>query len=390
MDDHIISNTRLIIQCVHNAANKHTETYDDSSSISSYDDYNSLQDYLKSDAESTIDHLSLPPYDTGSISKYDTYDDTNTDDISTNAFDDKDTDVSIISEQSVNSHEAYLNGDKLPKTFLQIHGIAIGNYNMGCNFRAASAIRIMIQYNLTILAIQEHTPWNRTLSDAEITSIERHFDKWGYFVSISKLQILIIDKKISACHRESKIHNDGRIIESRFAISETQNVLFLPVYGIPHSSENNANPENEGFNENTKLMKMTELRDQLKSILNKAQRRSDIIYVMGDLQDTPDNSNTFHYGSCRIAKHPLGIVKTCENADLLCSIYHHSEHMEKPIISRHGTKGGRFIDGTYTCIQGMEKVTGITIVKDTGINSDHDLVISKLDLGIEKFQVSNE
>ena len=135
---------------------------------------------------------------------------------------------------------------------------------------------------------------------------------------------------------------------------------------------------------------MTELRDQLKSILNKAQRRSDIIYVMGDLQDTPDNSNTFHYGSCRIAKHPLGIVKTCENADLLCSVYHHSEHMEKPIISRHGTKGGRFIDGTYTCIQGMEKVTGITIVKDTGINSDHDLVISKLDLGIEKFQVSNE
>ncbi len=44
----------------------------------------------------------------------------------------------------------------------------------------------------------------------------------------------------------------------------------------------------------------------------------------------------------------------------------------------------------YTCIQGMEKITGISIINDTGICSDHSLIISKIDLGIEKFQVSKE
>ena len=132
------------------------------------------------------------------------------------------------------------------------------------------------------------------------------------------------------------------------------------------------------------------LRDQLTTIIHKAQQRSDIIVVLGDLQDTPDNSKLFHHDSCHIAKYPLGIVKTCENADLLCSIYQHAENMEKPIVLQHGTKGRRFINGTYTCMQDMEKTTGITIIKDTGINSDHGLVITKLDLGIEQFYVSNE
>jgi hypothetical protein len=64
------------------------------------------------------------------------------------------------------------------------------------------------------------------------------------------------------------------------------------------------------------------------------------------------------------------------------------ESLDKPIISRHGTKGGRFIDGMYTCHQGLQRVMSIAIVNDTGINSDHMLVVSNIDLGIQKFELS--
>ena len=108
------------------------------------------------------------------------------------------------------------------------------------------------------------------------------------------------------------------------------------------------------------------------------------------MQDTPDNSSNFHYGTCRIPKHPLGIVKICENLNLTCSIYNHMETLEKPIISRHGTKGGRFIDAMYTCSAGLEKITGITIISDAGINSDHAMIINKIDLGIQNFKISTK
>jgi len=64
--------------------------------------------------------------------------------------------------------------------------------------------------------------------------------------------------------------------------------------------------------------------------------------------------------------------------------------MDKPIISRHGTKGGRFIDGMFTCMQGIEKITGISIINDTGINSDHAIVITKIDLGVDNFRINNQ
>jgi hypothetical protein len=80
---------------------------------------------------------------------------------------------------------------------------------MNCNFRVEAAISIMVKYNLSILAIQEHTPWNRELLDNEITSIHKHCDKYGYFATISKLQIVIIDKQLLACHRETKVFEDG-------------------------------------------------------------------------------------------------------------------------------------------------------------------------------------
>jgi hypothetical protein len=75
----------------------------------------------------------------------------------------------------------------LPKTVLQLRGISIANYNMACNFSIMAAIHLMIQYDLSILAIQEYTPWSRELSTMEITNIEKTCDKWGFLATIAKL-----------------------------------------------------------------------------------------------------------------------------------------------------------------------------------------------------------
>jgi hypothetical protein len=137
-------------------------------------------------------------------------------------------------------------------------------------------------------------------------------------------------------------------------------------------------------------MRYYKIQESIKDIIENARKSKDIIFIYGDLQDTPDNSKNFHYGKCRIPKHPLGITKTCEDMRLSCTIYQYMESLDKPIISRHGTKGGRFIDGMYTCHQGLERVMGIAIVNDTGINSDHMLVVSNIDLGIQKFELSTD
>jgi hypothetical protein len=97
------------------------------------------------------------------------------------------------------------------------------------------------------------------------------------------------------------------------------------------------------------------------------------MFVFGDLQDTPDNSKIWHYGLHPIVKHPLGIVCTCEEFGLTCSIFQHIEEMENPIDSWHGSKGVSFIDGMYTSSFGLPNILGISIIQDSGIHSDHDL-----------------
>jgi hypothetical protein len=261
---------------------------------------------------------------------------------------------------------------------------------MGCNFRIDNAIIIMIHYKLDILAVQEHTPWNRELLEGEITSIERHCNRWGYFVKISKLQILIIDKQLIACHRITNVYEDGRILQCRLEISENQFVSLLPVYGIPHAGGEKLQHCDDDAEENSILQRMATVKNCLHDLLSDAIKSNDIIFVLGDLQDTPDNTKLFHYGSCRLPKHPLGIVAQCESMGLTCSVYKFLESLEKPIISRHGSKGGRFIDGMYTCKQGLQKITGISIVKDLGVASDHSLIVNKIDLGIENFHVSKD
>jgi len=212
----------------------------------------------------------------------------------------------------------------------------------------------MMQHNITILAIQENTAWSKKLSDVEITSIERHCDKWGYWVSISKLQILIIDKQLTACHRETNIYKEGCIIHCRMELAKQQFVSFVPVCGIPHSIGEKIHLNQERTKNDDTLQKMGKIKERIKSIIKTTLRSQDIIFIFGDLQDTPDNSKNFHYSRCRIPKHPLGVAKTCEEEGLTCTIYKHLDSLAKPIISRHGTQGGRFIDGMYTCSQGIE------------------------------------
>lgn len=132
---------------------------------------------------------------------------------------------------------------------------------MGCNFAIYKPIEIMIQYDLSILAIQEHTAWNKDLSNIQIASIKRHFDGWGYSATISKLQIVFFDKRLQACYRDSKTHIDGRLIESRFVISDRQHVTFLPVYSISHFFRNAHKPGDTAETKGRRLQDISALCD---------------------------------------------------------------------------------------------------------------------------------
>ena len=244
---------------------------DTASSTASPDD-NSLRDYIMYADDDT---LSIP-----SLSNH-AFIDSEDDDTSCA------TAISIASEKSMAtgkseaSERESINGDLLPKSFLQLKGIFVGNFNMNCNFKVDHAIEIMIHYNLSILAVQEHTPWNRELSIAEIASIHKHCDGLGYFATICKLQILIIDKQLYACHRETNVFEEGRVMQCRFEIAEKQYVTFAPVYGIPHSSAKNATyqPADTGITgENKKLELMTNVQRHIKAIINSAITKSDYLY----------------------------------------------------------------------------------------------------------------
>ena len=378
----------------------------DASDTSSVENNNSLQDYID-----VNDALSCGRSLGSSIYKNNAIDSDNTDTLSVPSFcsdelTDSDSEYdsdydgatcasgsSVCSMRSVPSvNVSVLDNDgqmrdSLSKTFLQLKGISVGNFNMNCNFRIESAIAIMLQYDLSILAIQEHTPWNRKLLENEILSIERNCEKYGFFVTISDLQIIIIDKQLKACHRNTVTYEEGRIISCRFELSDNNYITFIPVYGVPHVGGEKLHQQDIENSEDCRIQKLAKTQEYLKTALTCASKSNDIVYVFGDLQDTPDNSKRFHYGSCRFQKHPLGIVKTCEQANLSCSIYKFLDSMQMPVISRHGSKGGRFLDGMYTCTKGLDKLTGISIVTDTGVYSDHDLIITKMDLGIEPFVI---
>jgi hypothetical protein len=275
-----------------------------------------------------------------------------------------------------------------PKSFLQLRGISIANYNMGCNFHIGAAICLMMQNDLFVLAIQEHTPWNRQLSEGEIKSIHRQCERWGYFVIVSKLQIVIYAKELGTSVRNTTVHEDGRMIQLKLEIAQGKYANFCAMYGYPHSPNNRRETNNITQDEGSIIQGMRKLQKVLRTAIIKAKNAGELIYIFGDLQDTPDRSRMFYYGTNSIIKHPLGIVQTCEDCGLQCTIYNHLASLTKPVISRHGSKGGRFIDGMYSEASQMYYINGITILQDTGILSDHDLVISKFELGLKKYDVS--
>ena len=100
-------------------------------------------------------------------------------------------------------------------------------------------------------------------------------------------------------------------MKCRFEISKDQYVTFVPVYGVAHFSGDHKKAYSSSTEENTKLKKMAAVKTQVEKIIDTASATADLLYVFGDLQDTPDQSKIFHRGSCRIPKHPLGIVKAC-------------------------------------------------------------------------------
>jgi hypothetical protein len=59
-------------------------------------------------------------------------------------------DPSHVSKRSNYTQETPVNGDNIPKSFLQLQGITIGNYNMACNFHVSAALKIMAHYKLHI------------------------------------------------------------------------------------------------------------------------------------------------------------------------------------------------------------------------------------------------
>ena len=126
-----------------------------------------------------------------------------------------------------------------------------------------------------------------------------------------------------ACQREIEMYEEGRIIKSRFVISSRTYTNFVAVYRIPHSSDNYMQTNQETIEENLLLQRMRQIQKQIKKLSMNIIRNKELIYIFGDLQDTIDDSKNFYYGKSRIAKHLLGIVKTCEDIGLQCTIYKH-------------------------------------------------------------------
>jgi hypothetical protein len=349
----------------------------------SYNGYSDASDYL---SLNTTSYESKSKYNSDNDSFSSVTLNGDDDDFSLDPSIDAGTLTSDVSNKN-EDNAGIIDADNLPKKFLELKGISIANFNMGCNFHIGATIKIMLQYELYFLAIQEHTPWNKELSQMEIKHIQRMCDNYGFFSIVTKLQILIIDKQLMPSYHNTKAYLDGRILCSTFEISRDKCVDFVTVYGHPHSPKNRNNPDQDDENI---LQGMRELSTQIKNLITEAKRNNMRLFIFGDLQDTPDNTSDFRYGLTRIPKHPLGIVKTCEDQHLTYTMYQHMAAFNLPITSRHGPKGGRFIDGMYTFPENIPNITGIVIVQDTGIFSDHDLFISKCDLGLKKFTISSE
>jgi hypothetical protein len=117
------------------------------------DDTDSLLDYRSAIAvsvsrNSPLHTSSLVSFDSDTITSTSESSETNSQ-WDQNTVEDGDKSCATF-EGDANLYEEQLNADLLPKTFLQLKGISVANYNMGCNFNISAALHIMVHYELSI------------------------------------------------------------------------------------------------------------------------------------------------------------------------------------------------------------------------------------------------
>jgi len=142
---------------------------------------------------------------------------------------------SSTSRKSHSTTHSTLSEEGLPNNFLKLQGITIANFNVQGNFTIGMALQIMFNNNISILAIQEPTSAERTLTEGETTSIQKHCDKWEVIPQISQYQIILISKHIMAYHRLEETYMDGCVILNIFQIDHEEEMNLISTYGIPHS-----------------------------------------------------------------------------------------------------------------------------------------------------------
>ncbi len=109
-----------------------------------------------------------------------------------------------------------------------------------------------------------------------INSFEWTCNKWGFFITISKLQIIIIDKQLATCQREINTYKEGGIINTRLEISQGEYVHMVLVYGIPHSFDNRVQMSQKVDDENIILQKKVSTSYQNKHFEGTKEKRTNI------------------------------------------------------------------------------------------------------------------
>ena len=115
--------------------------------------------------------------------------------------------------------------------------INVANFNMAGKFNISLAIWIMVNNNIQMPAVQEHSPWGQNTSNKSCHHICRVFEESEYKVQVSKHQIFIIDKSIIVVHQSHSIKEEGCIITNVFQTGKKDYAAFFAIYGIPHGKE---------------------------------------------------------------------------------------------------------------------------------------------------------
>ena len=116
-------------------------------------------------------------------------------------------------------------------------GISVANFNMAGNFDVSIAVNLMMDQNIHILAIQEHSPWGMEMHPGTYQQIIRVCAFNGFLVQVAKHQIIIFNKLLSTIHRYTDDKEEGHICTNMFQIGPQEYAAFIAVYGILHGKK---------------------------------------------------------------------------------------------------------------------------------------------------------